>query len=115
MSSTAYSFSWNQATISKLRKNAMKRLTKIGYQINNKAKSGAPYLTGALVNSIRIDASEQDVIYVLAGGKALNGAKVPYAKRREYENNLHPNTRYYMRNAFAEATRNYKEQFKDLI
>lgn len=111
----SFTFSWNQSTLKKLNANAMQRLIKLGTQINNKAKSGAPYLTGALVNSIRVDTSEQDTVYVLAGGKAPNGAKVPYARRREYENNLHPNTRYYMKNAFQDSVRNFKQEFKNLI
>lgn len=116
MPSSAYSFSftWNQSTLNKLRKNAMARLLKLGYKINNDAKSNAPYLTGALVNSIRVDASESDVVYILAGGNAF-GKSVPYARRREYENKAHPNTRYYMRNAFQDGVRNFKEEFRNLI
>lgn len=113
--SNSYTFTWNQSTLKKLKKNTMSRLVKLGTQINNKAKSNAPYLTGALVNSIRVDASEDNVVYVLAGGRTPNGAKVPYARRREYENQLHPSTRYYMRNAFQDGVRNFKQEFKNLI
>lgn len=113
--SNSFTFSWNQSTLKKLKTNTMQRLVKLGTQINNKAKSNAPYLSGALVNSIRVDTSEQDTVHVFAGGKAPNGAKVPYAKRREYENNLHPGTRYYMRNAFQDSVRNFKQEFKNLI
>lgn len=115
MSSTSYSFTWNQSTLNKLKANAMQRLLKLGYQINNAAKANAPWDTGALANSIRVDTSEQNIIYVLAGGRAPSGATVPYAKRREYENKLHPSRKYYMRNAFRDETRNYKQEFKNLI
>lgn len=113
--SNSYTFTWNLNTLKELKTNAMQRLLKLGYQINNKAKGNAPYLTGALVGSIRVDASEDDTVYVLAGGKAPNGATVPYAKRREYENNLHPDTRHYMGNAFRDGVRNFKQEFKNLI
>lgn len=112
--SNSYTFTWNQGTLNKLKSNTMKRLIDLGTKINNKAKSNAPYLTGALVNSIRVDTSEQNTVYVLAGGNAV-GRSVPYAKRREYENQLHPNTRYYMRNAFQDGVRNFKQEFKNLI
>lgn len=113
--SSSYTFTWNQSTLDRLKTNAMERLLKLGYNINNQAKGNAPYLTGALVNSIRVDTSEQDTVYMLAGGTAPNGANIPYAKRREYENNLHPGTRYYMRNAFQDGVRNFKQEFKNLI
>lgn len=112
--SKSYTFTWNQNTLKKLQTNVMTRLLKLGYQINNKAKSNAPYLTGALVNSIRVDTSKDNTVYVLAGGKVL-GRSVPYAKRREYENLAHPSKRYYMRNAFDDGVRNYKQEFKNLI
>lgn len=114
MASASYTFTWNQATLGKLRKNAMARLVKLGLQINNKAKGNAPYLTGALVNSIRVDTSADETVYVIAGGNAF-GKSVPYARRREYENRAHPNTKYYMRNAFQDGVRNFKEQFRNLI
>lgn len=114
MSNMTYTFTWNQSTLDKLRKNAMARLVKLGLQINNKAKSNAPYLTGALVNSIRVDDSASETVYVIAGGNAF-GKSVPYARRREYENRAHPNTRYYMRNAFQDGVRNFKAEFRNLI
>lgn len=111
MSSKAeYSFTWNEPVIASLKNNIMARMLSMGYKINNTAKANAPYLTGALVNSIRVDTSEEDVVYVIAGGK-VGGKSIPYAKRQEYENKRHP---YYMRNAFRDVTRNYKQFFKDL-
>lgn len=114
MAKASYKFSWNQSTLNRLRINATHRLLKLAYQINNKAKSNAPVLTGALVNSIRVDEAGDNTVYVIAGGKAF-GKSVPYAELREYVNNAHPNTRYYMKRAFQDGVRNFKEDFRNLI
>lgn len=113
--SSSYSFKWNTVKIQQIKHNTIMGLIKMGYDINNRAKAKAPVLTGTLVNSIRVDVTERDQgnVYVLAGGTA-GVYKAPYARRREFENNKHPNTKHYMRNAFNEATKNYSKYFKEI-
>lgn len=111
--SNSVTFTWNQQVLDKLKTSVVARMLSMGYKIQNTAKGKAPYLTGALVNSIRIDTSKDNTVYVIAGGK-IYGRSVPYAKRREYENHAHPSTRYYMRDSFRDTTRNYQTFFKDL-
>lgn len=114
MSKTAtYSFKFNQARLKKLRRDVMARLIEMGNEIANKAKEKAPYDSGDLANSIRSTEPQDGVVWVIAGG-VFNGVNVPYAKRREYENNKNPHTKYYMRNAFQEVTANYWDYFKGI-
>lgn len=74
-------------------------LSKMGYSILNRAKMYAPVLTGALVRDGRVIESDGSVIV------AFGGLNVPYARRRHYENNLHPDTRRYLERAGNEAVK----------
>lgn len=114
-SGATYTFKLNHATVGKVEKNAVLGLSQMAYDINNRAKSKAPVLTGALVLSIRVDESDKQngTFYVLAGGTA-GGSDVPYARRREFENPKHPNTTHYMQNSFNEVTKNYANYFKGI-
>lgn len=122
--SATYTFKLNQSAINQVERNAVLGLLKMGYDINNRAKSKAPVgvyppksgkTGGALVNSIRVDESDMQggTVYVLAGG-TTDGYKVPHAKRREYENNKNPHTKYYVRDSFNEVTKNYTNYFKGI-
>lgn len=91
----------------------MEALIDLGEDTAFKAQQGAPVLNSGLVNSIRITESKGNTILVLAGGTA-SGYNIPYAKRREYENNLHPNKRYYMKNALQWAYDNRMKYFKGI-
>lgn len=111
MSKTAtYSFKFNQSRLKKLRGDVMVGLIDMGNEIANQAKANAPYDSGDLVNSIR-STEEDGVVWVIAGG-VFNGVDVPYAKRREYENNKNPHTKHYMENAFRDVTADYWDYFK---
>ena len=104
-------FTWNQQKLNEIRQNVMKGLMALGFDTANQAQEGAPVRTGALVNSIRTTTDNKDTVYVLAGGKA-GRFNVPYARKREYHNNLHPNKRFYMTNAAKWAKDNYLKYFK---
>jgi hypothetical protein len=70
--------------------------------IHSKAAMNAPIwrgsrryaIPGLLKASGRVE-KQGDMSYIVAFG----GGSVPYAKRREYENNLNPGTRFYLKRA----------------
>lgn len=104
------SFTWNQGKVQALKSNSIKGLIAMAFDVSSKAKDNAPWLSGDLSRSIRT-AEENDVVYVLAGGKS-QGKTIAYARRREYENNAHPETLYYMHRAFDEVVRgDYRRRY----
>lgn len=109
--SGGYKFAWNKHKIASIKGNVVEKTLDLAYAIGNQAMRGAPIDTGALVNSIRVTDDQKNTIYVVAGG-SFSGKSVPYAKRREFENNLHPNKRFYMKSAFAWGNENYKRYYK---
>ena len=74
-------------------------LAKMGDSILNRAQLYAPYDTGALHDDGRVNQSNLKVVV------AFGGFAVPYARRRHYENNLHPNTKYYLERAGNETAK----------
>ncbi len=114
MSNATYKVTWNVARINQLKDEINACMITAAYATQNTAIRGAPYASGALQNSIRVDTTEQDQVFVLAGGEV--GAKsIPYAKFREYNNRKNPHTRFYMRRAFEDLERNYLKYFKGKI
>lgn len=111
MNSATYTFKWNQAKLNGLRGNVMARMLNLGFKTAAEAQHGAPVRSGALINSIRATTDHKNTVFVLAGGP-FAGKNVPYARKREYENKLHPNKRYFMKNAFAWLDKNYTKEFK---
>lgn len=114
MSRSSVSFKWNTAKLAQVRQKFGQGLLRMGADIASKARGNAPVLTGNLVRSIRIDTAETtpERVIVKAGG-SMGGFSVPYARRREYENNLHPGTKYYMHRAFDTVVRgNIGQYFK---
>lgn len=110
-------FTWNTAKVNNIRKEVVRGMLRMGADIASKARFNAPYLTGALRNSIRITTDSQDSVYVLAGGevkppviyttpsgKTRTIAKVDYALLREFHNRKHPSTTHYMSRAFDSVT-----------
>lgn len=71
-------------------RNALRAMAEATLQ---RAKMLAPVLTGSLRADGRIEPTEAgfDIVF---GSEA-----VPYARRRHFENNLHPDTKYYLQNA----------------
>lgn len=74
-------------------------LAKMGVATLNRARMYAPIKTGALRADGRIEVEPNSVVI------AFGGLEVPYARRRHYENNLHPDTKYYLQRAGNEVTR----------
>lgn len=83
------------ALVSKAMQNGLEAL---GKDIEKRAVVLAPKDTGRLRNSVRMDVttSGQDRVEV-----SFNTA---YARRRHYENNLHPSTKMYLNNALKSIT-----------
>lgn len=103
---------WNQSALNRIRENITKAMVDLGMDTAYEAQKNAPYDTGALVESIRISV-QRGKLFVVAGGTA-SGYNIPYARRREYENNLHPDTKKYMHNALDWAGKHFEEYFKDI-
>ncbi len=85
---------WNNGALTELQRRMNGGIMRMAFDIASRARYNAPVKTGALRNSIRV-APEQGQVFIVAGD-----SRVPYAKRREYENNLHPETRFYMHRAY---------------
>ena len=85
---------WNQGALTELQRRMNGGILRMGFDVASRARFNAPVKTGALRNSIRVAPEGRDV-YIIAGS-----SRVPYARRREYENNLHPETKHYMHRAF---------------
>jgi len=108
---------WDNQKLSLIEPRAVKGLFRMGFDISNQAKRNAPYLTGALRNTIRVqETSEQDTIEVVAGG-SYAGFKVDYAWKREQGPNSDSATEHYMENsAKAIMSGDYlKKYFGDIL
>ena len=92
---------WYPQAVEAVRRQFGAGLVKMGYAISNRAKTNAPYLTGALRNSTRVEEGEGAVL-VRAGGH-VGMFNVDYAEIREFHNKKHPATKYYMTRAFNET------------
>lgn len=51
----------------------------------------------------------------MKGYVAFGGGRVPYAKRREYENHRHPGTRLYLHRAVAKAQAHADNYFQRIL
>ena len=90
---------WNTTKLSLMNQNAVKGLFQLGFDIASQARRNAPYVTGALRNTIRVqETNDQYTLEVVAGG-TYAGYKVDYAMKREEGPNRNPNTEHYMENA----------------
>lgn len=94
----AVKLTWNQAKLDSVSPAMVRSLFKMGYDIASQARSNAPYVTGALRNSIRVQESKNNTVEVIAGG-SFGGRSVPYAWKREQGPNKNPATEHYMENA----------------
>lgn len=108
------SFKWNQAALGKINRGITKGLLNIGAAIARNARNNAPVDTGALRSSIRVAEQNPTTVLVLAGG-SVGGRRIDYALRREFENNLHPDTKHYMTRAVKTVAKgDIKQYFKDI-
>lgn len=101
---TTTKFTWNQAVLKALESQITNGLQKLGEAIVKAERSHAPVDKGTLVQSIRVERESPTKMLVIAGGNS-NGSSVPYARRRNFENKLHPNTKHYVENGVEEVIR----------
>lgn len=107
MSDLSVRFRWNEGEISKISQNALKGLVRMAYDIGNQARRNAPYKTGALSNSIRVE-NNGDTVEVIAGGMYA-GRNIPYAAIQEFGG-------YAGRNHSVRITgKHYMERAKDAV
>lgn len=99
---------WNRKKLAEIDHKFVEAVFDLGFDIAAQARRNAPYVTGALRNSIRVEeASGENAILVRAGGVVSsgthNGARisrnVDYAYKREIGPNRNPATEHYMANA----------------
>ncbi len=89
---------WDNREISLINNNAIRGLFTLGFDIASQARRNAPYVTGALRNTIRVQETTSDTVEVIAGG-TFGGKRVDYAWIREQGPNRNPATEHYMENA----------------
>lgn len=95
--------STNFSKVDKLVDAAVKSgLNSLGNDIKKRAVILAPKDTGALRQSSKVDVGKDSVAVSF---------NMPYARRRHYENNLHPSTKLYLANALKSIT-NVGKYFK---
>lgn len=106
----------DKSKISLANNNAIKGLFRLGYDIAAQARRNAPYVTGALRSTIRVQDVNSDTLEVIAGG-SYGGKKVNYAWKREQGPNRNPATVHYMQNAQRSVmTGDYiKKYFGDIL
>lgn len=92
------SIKWNSSKISTINQNAVKGMFKMGFDIAAQARRNAPYVTGALRNTIRVEETADKSVEVIAGGN-YGGKIVDYALKREEGPNRDPSTEHYLQNA----------------
>lgn len=92
------SFKLDNKTLAEIPQRAREGLFAMGYDIAAQARRNAPVVTGALRNSIRVEAEAYD-IYIRAGGTVVNNKRIDYAMKREQGPNRNPATEHYMENA----------------
>lgn len=89
---------WNMQEIGIIERSTIRGLVNMGFDIAAQARRNAPYLTGALRSTIRVQETSDDTIEVIAGG-TFGGKVVNYAWIREQGPNRNPATEHYMENA----------------
>ncbi|WP_407457165.1 hypothetical protein [Fibrobacter sp.] len=95
----AVKVTWDNSKISLMNDRAVNGLFRLGFDIAAQARRNAPYLTGALRSTIRVqETSDKNTLQVVAGG-VYGGKSVPYAWVREQGPNRNPATEHYMENA----------------
>lgn len=106
--SVSVKLTWNDKAISNIENKTMKGLMTMGYDIANQARRNAPYKTGALRNSIRVQEASGEIVEVIAGGK-LGGKNIPYAAIQEFGGRAGRN------HSVTIIGRHYMEQAKEYI
>lgn len=107
-------FKWNNQEIKKWPIRLRQGVFRMAFKIAAVARERAPYVTGALSNSIHTDTtSEENAIFVIAGGPSYMSRPprnarqitrvVDYAAKREKGPNRDPTTEHYMENALKDV------------
>lgn len=106
-------FTWDKMKLEKVRTKFLAGIVDMAMDIRNKAIHKAPYVTGALRNSIRPENMSEDGIDIIAGGiaspiftpnKSFAGNRmVDYADIRERGPNRNPATEHYMQRSLEEV------------
>lgn len=99
---------WNEPAISLINKNAVNGLFRMGYDIANQARRNAPYKTGALRNSIRVQENSVNTLDVIAGG-VYGGKAIRYAAIQEFGGKAGRN------HSVTITGKHYMERAKDFI
>ena len=117
MAKSSVKFKWDEKKLGSINLHMLQGMYMMGSDIENKAKMNAPYLTGALSDSIRtLRIDNGNIIEVVAGGVGF-GRNIPYALMREYGPNRNKSTEHYMKNAmdFVMQGDYLKHYFGDVI
>lgn len=121
MATPTITLKWDTSKVNSISNNMTRGLLRMGYDMANMARSNAPYKTGALSNSIRVE-ENAGIVEVLAGGKYA-GRNIPYAAIQEFGGNagrnhsVHITGKHYMERAKDHVMAgNYLEKyFGDVI
>lgn len=110
-SSSTVRVTWNQPALNSVNRKTVQGLFRLGYDIAAQARRNAPYVTGALRATIRVQEVSNNTLEVIAGG-TFGTRRVPYAWIREQGPNRNPATEHYMENAQkAIMTGNYMQKY----
>lgn len=97
MSSTVQ-IKWSEPALSSINRKTQEGLFRLGFDIAAQARRNAPYVTGALRATIRVQEISNNELDVRAGG-VFGSRSVPYAWIREQGPNRDNSTEHYMENA----------------
>lgn len=103
-----YRFTYDPSWKGKGQQVMRKGLAHMLSDIHAQAVLNAPKRSRALANSGKFKMESG-----LKGKVVFGGGDVPYAKRREYENKLHPSTRFYLKRAAQSACSKADSYFTD--
>ena len=102
MTNTTIKFQWKGQALDQIERKTLIGIMSMAQDIRSQARINAPYVTGALSNSIRVE-EDGYTTYIKAGGIVSTGSLGPkwvdYAQKREEGPNRNPATEHYMRNA----------------
>lgn len=91
-------------------------LQKISQKVQNYAKENAP--VGEYKNGRQWGTLKRSINHNwdrVRQGIAIVGSPVAYSRRREYENNLHPWTKYYLKRWYTEHVTEYTDIIKKAL
>lgn len=91
-------FNWDRGALNNIEERAKDGMFRMAFDIASNARARAPYLTGALSNSIRVQDMHDGTIEIIAGG-SFGGKRVDYALIREHGPNRLASTEHYMQRA----------------